>query len=397
MKRHLYLFLFLITFQAGLLAQDTGIRFIHEEWQTALEEARKQDKIIFVDAYTTWCGPCKWMAKNTFTDEAVAKFYNEHFVNVKLDMEKGEGLEFAKQYGVQAYPTLLFIDKEGQLVHIGLGARPPEMFLELGEAALDPDRRVGELIRAYEQGKRAPDFLRKYALAALDAGLPQAPQLVEEYLKTQEDWLTEANAELVVKGLKAVRYNRMTRSPLFTFVKDNLDALSRYHDRAELENLLFSAVLYSYPRGQRPDDATLEKAVDEVLPGKGAFFVAKNRLYDLMRVQGGDNDERFMQAAIDFMKTYGEAADWQLLNTIAWRFYELTDDPERLRMALGWARRSVELDKNYFNMDTLAALCYKLKDKDEALRCAREAIELAKADGIDYESTEELIEKINQM
>ena len=48
-------------------------------------------------------------------------------------------------------------------------------------------------------------------------------------------------------------------------------------------------------------------------------------------------------------------------------------------------------------MDTLAALCYKLKDKDEALRCAREAIELAKANGIDYESTEELIEKINQM
>ncbi len=397
MKKQLYLLIFLFAFQASLLAQDTGIRFIHEEWQTALQQAREQDKIIFVDAYTTWCGPCKWMAKNTFTDEAVAKFYNEHFVNVKLDMEKGEGLEFAKQYGVRAYPTLLFIDKEGQLVHIGLGARPPEMFIELGEAALDPDRRVGELIRAYEQGERAPDFLRKYALAALDAGLPQAPQLVDEYLQTQDDWLTEENAELVIKGLQAVRYDRMTQSPLFTFVKDHLDELSPYHDRAELENMLFAGVLYSYPRGQRPDDATLEKAVEEVLPGKGAYFVARNRLFDLMRVQGGDNDERFMQAAIEFMKKYGEQADASLLNSLAWRFYELTDDPERLRIAHGWARRSVELDKNYFNMDTLAALCYKLKDKDEALRCAREAIELAKANGIDYESTEELIEKINQM
>ncbi len=394
MKKHLYLLVFLFAFQAGLWAQDTGIEFIHESWQTALEEAKKQDKIIFVDAYTTWCGPCKWMAKNTFTDEEVAKFYNEHFVNLKLDMEKGEGLEFAKKYGVRAYPTLLFIDKEGELVHIGLGARPPEMFIELGQAALDPERRLGELIRTYEAGQRSPQFLRRYAKAALEAGLPQAAQLVEEYLATQDDWLAEENAAIVVEGLQAMRYDRMKDSPLFTFVKDHLDALSQYHDRSELESILFSGIYYSFPRNERPDEATLEKAVEEVLPGKGAFFVQRNKIYDLMRVQGGSNDERFMQAAIEFMDKYADQADWQLLNTIAWRFYELTDEPERLRLAHAWAKRSVALDKNYFNMDTLAALCYKLNDKEEALRCAREAIELAKAGGIDYESTEELIQKI---
>ncbi len=376
------------------MAQEAGIHFIHEQWQTALAQAKAQDKLIFVDAYTTWCGPCKWMAKHTFTDEEVGKFYNEHFINVKLDMEKGEGLEFAEKYDVQAYPTLLFLDKDGQVVHIGLGSRPPKEFIQLGQIALDPERRVGELIRAYEQGTRDPDFLRKYALAALDAGLPQAAHVAIEYLNTQEDWLTEENASLILQAIQATRYDQLAQSPLFAFVKDHLDELSQYQDRTELENVLFYGVLFSFPRNKRPDDATLEKAVEAVLPGKGAFFVARNRLYDLMRVQGGKHDERFMQAAIDFMQQYADQADWQLLNTVAWRFYELTDDTQRLQLAHQWASRSVSLDKNYFNMDTLAALYYKLGQKDEAVKCAREAITLAQAHGIDYEGTQELLEKI---
>ena len=107
---HVFLFAFLFILSTGLEAQ--RINFEKGSWSEALAKAKKEDKIVFVDCYTTWCGPCKWMDKNVFTDGAVAEFYNEHFVNVKLDMERGEGLDIATIYDVRAYPTLLFINGE---------------------------------------------------------------------------------------------------------------------------------------------------------------------------------------------------------------------------------------------------------------------------------------------
>ena len=71
-----------------------------------LEQAKKENKLIFMDCYTSWCGPCKMLAKEVFTDPDVAAFFNEKFVNAKVDMEKGEGPALKKQYGVNAFPTL---------------------------------------------------------------------------------------------------------------------------------------------------------------------------------------------------------------------------------------------------------------------------------------------------
>src|SRR5476649_1062437 len=84
-------------------AQDKCIQFDHSTWAELLAKAKQQNKMIFVDAYTTWCGPCKWMAKNVFTNDTVAEFYDKTFICAKIDMEKGEGPELAKKYEVRAY------------------------------------------------------------------------------------------------------------------------------------------------------------------------------------------------------------------------------------------------------------------------------------------------------
>ena len=69
-----------------------GIIFFEGTWKEALEKAKKEDKLVFVDSYTTWCGPCIKMAKNVFTQESVGSFYNQNFINIKLDMEKEDGV-----------------------------------------------------------------------------------------------------------------------------------------------------------------------------------------------------------------------------------------------------------------------------------------------------------------
>ena len=92
-------FVFLLTVSIYTInAQTTtGIKFFEGSWEEVLAEAKKQNKPVFVDAYTSWCGPCKWMAKNIFTLESIGEFFNKNFVNYKFNMEKGEGPAFARK------------------------------------------------------------------------------------------------------------------------------------------------------------------------------------------------------------------------------------------------------------------------------------------------------------
>jgi len=107
------LFITTLTFSA-FTAQGQGIEFFHGTWKEALEEAKKQDKLVFVDAYAQWCGPCKKMAKNTFTKAEVGDFHNQNFVNLKLDMETPDGRDFGGKYPVSAYPTLLYLERRSR-------------------------------------------------------------------------------------------------------------------------------------------------------------------------------------------------------------------------------------------------------------------------------------------
>lgn len=112
-----------------------GIAFEHGSFAEALQMAKSQNKLLFIDAYTDWCGPCRWMAANTFTDGEVGEFFNRNFVSFKYNMEKGDGPQFARNYGVRAYPTLFFLDGDGNIVIQETGARDASGLLELGRSA----------------------------------------------------------------------------------------------------------------------------------------------------------------------------------------------------------------------------------------------------------------------
>jgi len=113
-----------------------SISFNSDNWKALLAKAKKENKLIFLDAYTEWCRPCIMMAKNIFTLNKVADFYNQHFINVSMDMEKGEGPAIGKKYKIGAYPTFLFIDGNGRVVHENDGYQEAEPFIKAGETAL---------------------------------------------------------------------------------------------------------------------------------------------------------------------------------------------------------------------------------------------------------------------
>ncbi len=115
------------------MVNDAGIKFFEGSFNDAKAKAKAENKLIFMDAYTSWCGPCKMMKKNTFPDALVGKLFNEKFVSVAYDMEVGEGVDLAELYQVQGYPTLLFLDAEGKVLKNELGYRDPAGLMALGQ------------------------------------------------------------------------------------------------------------------------------------------------------------------------------------------------------------------------------------------------------------------------
>ena len=113
-----------------------GIKFFPGGYSAALAEAKKQNKLVFVDAYATWCGPCKLLKKNTFPDAKAGKFFNDNFVNVALDIEEGEGPRFATKFRISSIPTLVITDANGYHVATSVGYIGPDKLIKFGEKAL---------------------------------------------------------------------------------------------------------------------------------------------------------------------------------------------------------------------------------------------------------------------
>jgi thiol:disulfide interchange protein len=118
-------------------SSEEGIQFFEGTWSEALEKSTKEKKVIFLDAYASWCGPCKIMARKTFTDPKVGAFFNKHFINVKMDMEKtADGKRLSRKFSLRAYPTLYFVNGNEEIVHETLGYHKPNEFIEVGKTVI---------------------------------------------------------------------------------------------------------------------------------------------------------------------------------------------------------------------------------------------------------------------
>lgn len=204
--------LFLIT----VAATAAEINFLDNPvWSTVLEKAKKEKKIIFLDGYATWCGPCKQMDAVTYKDQAVADYYNANFINVKYDMEKGEGKTLAEKYLVQAYPSLLFIDAEGVMLHKGVGYLEGLAFTDLGKTAKDPNSQYYTLKKNALTLSNAQ--FQKFAEMAVAFEDEDADLLFEQYLSKQADIL--ANEDLITLVMNDI--SSLPNEKMLAYFKDS--------------------------------------------------------------------------------------------------------------------------------------------------------------------------------
>ncbi|HMX60090.1 MAG TPA: thioredoxin family protein [Chitinophagales bacterium] len=368
-------------------AEGTGMQFENgASWQQILDKAKKENKFIFLDAYASWCGPCKWMAKEVFPKPEVGEALNPNYVNAKIDMEKGEGIELAKKYNVRSYPTYLFFDANGELVHRSLGSMPAADFITLCNNTLDPEMQFITLKKKYESGVRDTAFLRNFVENANNAQDESAQPALKDYLQQSNYNLSPDNIRLISLLTNSIHDTG------YAILQDNktlfYETLGIKNVDNQIEELVWIEAKKASKKGT--DKEAFKKIIQQYLPEKTEILCAE---FELSLLKRAANWKAYLPKALAFADKFCKN-DFERLNSIAGTLWENYKDKTTLGKALQFALRSVELNSNFDNNDTVARLYQKLNNKSSAKKYAEISLALAQKEGIDTFSIEELLKAL---
>ena len=314
-----------------------GIMFENSNFAAILAKAKAEKKLIFLDAYASWCGPCKLMEKNVFTDKKVAEFYNKNFINARIDMEKGEGRELAAKYIIRSYPTLLFLNAEGEVVGKELGYIKSEEFLELGQKNNNPKLVNTNLKEEFKNGKLDQAGLLNFISLYATQDPILAKQASEKYFLNKKDTAfspEEVNALLnFTQSVDDANYQ--------VFVKNKIAITQVLSEKnyAQFDNYLKLMKLVD----AATDDNT--KTIDDakiLKEGEGLFpkeeLVKSLNIYKLNYYAAHENFPEYEKTALEYYKNPEEFNNNELLaaaNTIS----EKSKDVKSLQAATRWAEK----------------------------------------------------------
>lgn len=390
MKTLLALF-FSLLFVPYVTAQNNeGINFFEGTWQETLDLAKKENKLIFFDAYTSWCGPCIRMAKNVFPQKKVGDFYNEHFISVKVDMEKGEGVELAKTYGVRVYPTLIFIDSEGDVVHRSAGGKQANELIELGKTALDDTKNLRALNAAYLIDTTNIDNLMAYAKALKVGYDKRYVEIIDNFLADKSDDFILTNEGWQIFNEFVENYS----SNEFRFFVDNLQKFEKRFGEKEVDAKMHEILWFMIFRASRySDNKKIEEAkkfITEINPPRSIRYY--HGLADFLYGQRVSDWELYAQGVFDYLLSQPNVSIAEI-NRYTKVFYDYVDNEEHLNKMIDLIREAIKDadDIEYSHRKNYASLLYKIGKYEEALREANIALELSRNENIDLETLRELI------
>ncbi len=391
MKKLHYL---LLLFPFFVQAQDKGVHFEHElSWTAIQAKAKAENKYIFMDCFTTWCGPCRYMSNTIFPQEASGNYFNDKFISVKVQLDTtkndndavkswyADGHNIMEQYHIRAFPTFLVFAPDGHAVHrIVGGSQTPEDFIARVSESFNPDKQYYTLLNQYQNGKKDPDFLRKMALAALSAYDRQnANTIAAAYLNTQTDLYTKGNLEFISK------FTNSSKDKGFAILLNNPDKVNAVLGAGKAEKKVLSIIEGEeiYPQvfkkdAPAPDWTALQQQVAKSYPRLADEAIAQAKVFYYENKKDWTN---FQPAVVSYMKKYGTNASPEELNSFAWTVFENCPDMNCVAEALEWSKRSFKDKENPMFMDTYANILYKMGKKNEAITWEEKALSLAEENG----------------
>ncbi|SDD22048.1 Thioredoxin-related protein [Mucilaginibacter pineti] len=405
MKKLLIAILF-FTSAAAYAQKNKGIRFENTlTWAQVKAKAKKENKYIFIDGFTTWCVPCRKMAAEIFPQQKVGAFFNKNFINVpvQFDQSKNDNAQvkrwyadakmLATQYKVDLYPTFLFFAPNGSLVHvIKGGTNSSDMFIANAKLALNPSTQFITLKKQFDAGKRDTSFLLRAVTSAQKTNNEAfAITAINAYLPTQKELLTAQNIRFIVaatSGSTDPGFNTLRSHP------DKVDAIAGQGKSALLVNdIAFDEVVLpllrnggkktNYGGGMIMYSGELNKNVD--------WAAVKSKL-DINYADQADDiivgakpvyyqwleDWPSFVSAVTAYTGKPKGFDKDKLNSFAWTVFSASDDKQFLKTATDWTKLLLADDaNNLFYLNTYANLLYKSGEKDMAINEVEKMIKLS--------------------
>lgn len=368
-----------------------GIVFEDSDWKTALAKAKTEGKLMFVDSYTTWCGPCKKLSKNVFPNEKVGSFFNGNFISVKLDMEKKDGRSFGSKYPVSAYPTMFFINGDGKVVYKIKGYRKVEDLIKEGERAVGKYDRSEEYVEDYEGGKRDFDFMLNY-VTELNRSKKESLKIANDYLRSKPDITEEQRVQFLFAATNEID------SGIFDQLEQKKDFIidmkgEEVYEQKVLEagtNTVYKAIEYDY---YDLVDEAIEKVNNNVSKDKAnAFKYKSNASY--CRESG--NFENYLDA----MKAYSKKICKKDIDESKWAIKHMMSSfqgqTEHIALAEEVAKNLLKLEKNLENTALYAKILLQNGKKDEAIKVIEKDIEEIEKKGEESGPYKHILKRIQQ-
>lgn len=155
-----------------------------EEMQAAQKKASDQMLMVFVDVYATWCGPCKLMDKEVYTDPTVAAYMNSNFVNVRMDGETDYGRKYAAEQKLEGYPSMFIFSSDGESVSKVIGFTPAEELVPTLKGTVENYKTVKVYKTKYKRGTLETGEFSEYISVVREIGNEEeAEKLASEYME----------------------------------------------------------------------------------------------------------------------------------------------------------------------------------------------------------------------
>lgn len=384
-------------------AADKGVAFQDDlSWTAIKAKAKAENKYIFMDCFTTWCGPCKYMKNTVFPQEESGTYFNAKFISVGVqldtiakdnDMVKSwykDAHRIMVDYNIMAFPTFLVFSPDGQVIHrlVG-GSATAKEFIARVDKSFDPEQQYYTQLKKFQEGKKDSAFLRKLALMARSAyDMKNAEPVAKAYFATQTDLFQPGTLALLND------FTTSTKDPGFAVFYQHPAEVNKVLGAGAAEKKVQDILLREYVLAKvtaTPDWKGIEASITAKYPNQAAEVVSMGKVVYYQRKNDWAN---FQVVIVDYMKQYGAKADPQQLNSYAWTVFQHCPDMNCVTEALDWSKRSFQNNNEPMFMDTYANILYKMGKKDDAIAWEEKARDLTTGD--DRKSLEATIDKMKK-
>jgi len=380
-------------FCAIAISAQEAIQFQELPFKDIIAKAKKEKKLVFIDAYASWCGPCKMMEKNVFTQKSVSDYYNTNFINARFDMEKGEGRDIASKFGVRSYPTYLFLNGEGELVSRNTGYMEESMFVAMAQDINSPGNKKGSLKDRFANGDKDPEFLTNIMKLNANTDYDFAKKASERYFqnKKKTEELTKDEIGFLLYFVKSSEDTNYTvfasrKAEIIKFLPE--ETYNEFDAQLKLGKIVEQSI--DDKNKKINDDYFLKTA--EPLVGKDAALKKLNQT-KLSYYEQNSNFPEYEKAALDYYKN-SDLFDPNELLRAAWVFADHVKNPSSLKKATEWAEKSVMRSETSENTYILAKLYNLTGNKEMAKNYAEMSKNIAVQGNKDSQLADELLKQI---